>query len=87
MADATNELTKEYDADKIDDILSELDDSKIKIDALMDYNLQLRRSNDQQINKNILAYEFARLSPIMELLNNDVFESLDRVAKVLSTDK
>jgi len=87
MADATNELTKEYDADKIDYILSELDDSKIKIDALMDYNLQLRRSNDQQINKNILAYEFARLSPIMELLNNDVFESLDRVAKVLSTDK
>ncbi|KRL44571.1 hypothetical protein FD29_GL002136 [Companilactobacillus mindensis DSM 14500] len=69
--------------DKIDDILVELDDSKIRINALMDYNLKLRRLNDEQTNKNLISHEYDRLSPIMELLNTDIFESLDKAIKLL----
>lgn len=72
-----------YDMDKIDDILVELDDSKIRINALMDYNLKLRRLNDEQTNKNLISHEYDRLSPIMELLNTDIFESLDKAIKLL----
>ncbi|GEO78215.1 hypothetical protein [Companilactobacillus mindensis] len=75
--------SRTYDMDKIDDILVELDDSKIRINALMDYNLKLRRLNDEQTNKNLISHEYDRLSPIMELLNTDIFESLDKAIKLL----
>lgn len=75
--------SRTYDMDKIDDILVELDDSKIRINVLMDYNLKLRRLNDEQTNKNLISHEYDRLSPIMELLNTDIFESLDKAIKLL----
>lgn len=75
--------TRVYDLDHIDDILKELDDSKIRINALMDYNLKLRRLNEEQANKNLLSHEFKRLSPIMELLNTEIFESLEKAMSTL----
>lgn len=79
----TDKGTRTYDLDKIDDVLCELDDAKIRINALMDYNLKLRRLNDQQVNKNLMSHEYSRLSPIMELLNTDIFESLDKAISIL----
>jgi len=79
----TDKSTRTYDMDKIDDVLCELDDSKIRINALMDYNLKLSRLNDQQINKNMMSHEYSRLSPIMELLNTDIFESLEKAIEIL----
>lgn len=87
MDNKTDKQTETYDLDKIDDVLCELDDSKIRINALMDYNLKLRRLNSDQPNKNILSHEFERLSPIMELLNTDIFESLDKVIQTLSIER
>lgn len=87
MDNKTDKQTETYDLDKIDDVLCELDDSKIRINALMDYNLKLRRLNSDQTNKNILSHEFERLSPIMELLNTDIFESLDKVIQTLSIER
>lgn len=72
-----------YDMDKIDDVLCELDDSKIRINALMDYNLKLNRLNEEQINKTMMSHEYSRLSPIMELLNTDIFESLEKAIEIL----
>ena len=79
----TDKSTRTYDMDKIDDVLCELDDSKIRINALMDYNLKLSRLNDQQVNKNMMSHEYSRLSPIMELLNTDIFESLEKAIEIL----
>lgn len=81
----TAQTSRTYDMDKIDDILRELDDSKIRINALMDYNLKLRRLNEEQANKNLVSHEFQRLSPIMELLNTDIFESLEKAMNLLGS--
>ncbi|TGD24897.1 hypothetical protein EGT49_01940 [Companilactobacillus suantsaicola] len=62
-----------YDMDQIDDVLCELDDSRIRINALMDYNLKLKRVNEDA-NKNLLSHEYQRLGPIIELLNTEIFE-------------
>ena len=86
MEDNSDKVTRTYDMDKIDDILCELDDSKIRINALMDYNLKLRRLNDEQPNKTLMAHEYSRLSPIMELLNTDIFESLEKVIEILDSE-
>lgn len=83
MDDQNDKVTRTYDLDKIDDILCELDDSKIRINALMDYNLKLRRLNDEQPNKTMMSHEYSRLSPIMELLNTDIFESLEKAIELL----
>lgn len=83
MEDKIDKSTRTYDMDKIDDVLCELDDSKIRINALMDYNLKLSRLNDQQVNKNMMSHEYSRLSPIMELLNTDIFESLEKAIEIL----
>ena len=83
VEDKTDKSTRTYDMDKIDDVLCELDDSKIRINALMDYNLKLSRLNDQQVNKNMMSHEYSRLSPIMELLNTDIFESLEKAIEIL----
>ena len=77
--------TRTYDMDQIDDLLCELDDSKIRINALMDYNLKLKRVDDEHENKNMLANEYKRLSPIIELLNTDIFESIDKSIKILDS--
>jgi hypothetical protein len=74
---------KVFDADEIDDLLCELDNSKIRINALMDYNLKLRRLDEDQPNKNLLSHEMKRLSPIMELLNTEIFESLEKSIGIL----
>ena len=87
MNDKIDKLTRTYDMDKIDDALCALDDSKIRINALMDYNLKLRRLNNDQPNKNLLSHEYERLSPIMELLNTDIFESIDKVIEILGNGK
>ncbi|MFH5811580.1 hypothetical protein [Companilactobacillus sp. FL22-1] len=76
--------TRTYDLDQIDDVIRELDAAKIKVNALMDYNLRLRRLNDQEPNKKLMAHEFNRLSPIMELLNTDIFESIDKAIEILN---
>lgn len=83
VEDKTDKSTRTYDMDQIDDVLCELDDSKIRINALMDYNLKLSRLNDQQVNKNMMSHEYSRLSPIMELLNTDIFESLEKAIEIL----
>jgi len=83
VEDKIDKSTRTYDMDKIDDVLCELDDSKIRINALMDYNLKLSRLNDQQVNKNMMSHEYSRLSPIMELLNTDIFESLEKAIEIL----
>ena len=85
MDNKQGKLTKTYDADKIDDLICELDNSKIRINALMDYNLKLRRVNMEQPNKNLLSHEYKRLSPIVELLNNEIFESLEKSMSILET--
>jgi len=77
--------TKTYDLDKVDDLIRELDDSKIRINALIDYNLKLKRVDAEQVNKNLLSHEFERLSPIMELLNTEVFESLTKAMDILGS--
>lgn len=82
----TDKLTRTYDMDKIDDLLCELDNSKIRINALMDFNLKLKRINNEQMNKGLFSNEFERLSPIIELLNNESFESLDRAISILESD-
>ena len=82
----TDKLTRTYDMDKIDDLLCELDNSKIRINALMDFNLKLKRINNEQMNKGLFSNEFERLSPIIELLNNESFESLDRAINILEND-
>lgn len=69
--------------DDIDDLLCELDDSKIRINALMDYNLKIKRVDDEQMNKDLLSHEYKRLSPIIELLNTEIFESIDKSIKIL----
>lgn len=78
-------LTRTYNMDDIDDLLCELDDSKIRINALMDYNLKLKRINDDQINKNVLSHEYRRLSSIIELLNTEIFESIDKSISILDS--
>ena len=82
----TDKLTRTYDMDKIDDLWGELDNSKIRINALMDFNLKLKRINNEQMNKGLFSNEFERLSPIIELLNNESFESLDRAINILEND-
>ncbi|GAB5056220.1 hypothetical protein COSHB9_06070 [Companilactobacillus alimentarius] len=76
-------LTRTYNMDDIDDLLCELDDSKIRINALMDYNLKIKRVDDEQMNKDLLSHEYKRLSPIIELLNTEIFESIDKSIKIL----
>mgnify|MGYP003361677834 CR=1 FL=1 len=85
MDTKTGGCTKTYETDKIDDLICELDDSKIRINALIDYHLKLTRVNQEQENKNLLAHEYERLSPIIELLNTEIFESLQKSMKILST--
>ncbi|GEO59310.1 hypothetical protein [Companilactobacillus bobalius] len=80
------DLTRTYDMDDIDDLLCELDDSKIRINALMDYNLKIKRINDDQINKNMVSHEYQRLSPIIELLNTEIFESIDKSIDILESN-
>lgn len=82
----TDKLSRTYDMDKIDDLLCELDNTKIRINALMDFNLKLKRINNEQINKGLFSNEFERLSPIIELLNNESFESLDHAINILEND-
>ncbi|MQS76377.1 hypothetical protein [Companilactobacillus halodurans] len=86
MDNRTDKVTRTYDLDKIDDLLCELDNSKIRINALMDYNLKLGRINAEQLNKNLLAHEYKRLSPILELLNTEIFESLDKAIEILDRE-
>ena len=69
--------------DKIDELLCELDNSKIRINALMDYNLKIRRVDNEQTNKNLLSHELKRLSPIIELLNTEIFDSLDKSIEII----
>ncbi|KRN97709.1 hypothetical protein [Companilactobacillus kimchiensis] len=85
MNNKTDKQTRTYDMDKIDDLICELDDSKIRINALIDYNLKIRRVNEEQTNKNLLAHECERLTPIIELLNTEIFESLDKSINILDT--
>lgn len=85
MDTKTKQTITSYDTDKIDDILCELEDSKVKVNVLMDYNLKLRRLNRQQNDKNLLSYEQDRLSPITEILNNEIFEAIDKAMKLLSS--
>lgn len=80
------DLTRTYDMDDIDDLLCELDDSKIRINALMDYNLKIKRINDDQVNKNMVSHEYQRLSPIIELLNTEIFESIDKSIDILESN-
>ena len=80
------DLTRTYDMDDIDDLLCELDDSKIRVNALMDYNLKIKRINDDQINKNMVSHEYQRLSPIIELLNTEIFESIDKSIDILESN-
>lgn len=82
----TKDLTRTYNMDDIDNLLCELDDSRIRINALMDYGLKIKRINDDQVNKNILAHECQRLSPIIELLNTEIFESIDKSIDILESD-
>lgn len=79
-------LTRTYDMDDIDDLLCELDDSKIRINALMDYSLKIKRINDDQVNKNMVSHEYQRLSPIIELLNTEIFESIDKSIGILESN-
>ncbi|CAJ1183182.1 hypothetical protein [Companilactobacillus paralimentarius] len=79
-------LTRTYDMDDIDDLLCELDDSKIGINALMDYSLKIKRINDDQVNKNMVSHEYQRLSPIIELLNTEIFESIDKSIDILESN-
>ncbi|CAJ1195992.1 hypothetical protein CPEBRM1_ABPJDJAI_01723 [Companilactobacillus paralimentarius] len=79
-------LTRTYDMDDIDDLLCELDDSKIRINALMDYSLKIKRINDDQVNKNMVSHEYQRLSPIIELLNTEIFESIDKSIDILESN-
>ncbi|KRL31212.1 hypothetical protein FD33_GL002192 [Companilactobacillus paralimentarius DSM 13238 = JCM 10415] len=72
--------------DDIDDLLCELDDSKIGINALMDYSLKIKRINDDQVNKNMVSHEYQRLSPIIELLNTEIFESIDKSIDILESN-
>ncbi|WP_119326409.1 hypothetical protein [Companilactobacillus musae] len=83
MDNKKSKQTKTFDADDVDDLLCELDNSKIRINALMDYNLKLRRVDEEQPNKNLLSHEMKRLSPIMELLNTEIFESLEKSIRIL----
>lgn len=83
MDNKKGKQTKTFDADDVDDLLCELDNSKIRINALMDYNLKLRRVDEEQPNKNLLSHEMKRLSPIMELLNTEIFESLEKSIRIL----
>lgn len=83
MDNKKSKQTKTFDADDVDDLLCELDNSKIRINALMDYNLKLRRIDEEQPNKNLLSHEMKRLSPIMELLNTEIFESLEKSIRIL----
>jgi len=82
MDDKTNSV-RTYNLDKIDDVICELDDSKIRINALIDYNLEIRRINNEEPNKNLLSHEYERLSPIIELLDTEVFESLEKAMRIL----
>ncbi|CAJ1192285.1 hypothetical protein LCR01_14180 [Companilactobacillus crustorum] len=84
MVEKVSSQLKDYDADDIDDILCELDNSKIRINALMDYNLKLRRLDGEQPNKALLSHEMKRLSPIMELLNTEIFESIEKSIDILN---
>lgn len=84
MVEKVSRQLKDYDADDIDDILCELDNSKIRINALMDYNLKLRRLDEEQPNKALLSHEMKRLSPIMELLNTEIFESIEKSIDILN---
>lgn len=84
MVEKVSSQLKDYDADDIDDILCELDNSKIRINALMDYNLKLRRLDEEQPNKTLLSHEMKRLSPIMELLNTEIFESIEKSIDILN---
>lgn len=79
-------LTRTYNMDDIDDLLCELDDSKIRINALMDYSLKIKRINDDQVNKNMVSHEYQRLSPIIELLNTEIFESIDKSIDILESN-
>lgn len=86
MDSKNGKLTKNYELDKIDDLLRELDNSKIRINALIDYNLKLERVNNEQANKNLLSHEFKRLSPIIELLNTEVFDSIQKAMTILESE-
>lgn len=86
MDSKNGKLTKNYELDKIDDLLRELDNSKIRINALIDYNLKLERVNNEQTNKNLLSHEFKRLSPIIELLNTEVFDSIQKAMTILESE-
>ena len=68
----TDKLTRTYDMDKIDDLLCELDNSKIRINALMDFNLKLKRINNDYLSQMILNQS---AKDVDEIVNTSTQES------------